>query len=65
MIAVNYTQFRNEMKRNMDLVTDEFETLIVARKENQNVVVIKADHVKTRQTGRLVVSNLTVFDYYA
>ena len=41
MIAVNYTQFRNEMKRNMDLVTDGFETLIVAVPPQDGAVDIK------------------------
>lgn len=34
MIAVKDTQFRNEMKSHMDLVTDDYETMIVTRKEN-------------------------------
>ena len=32
MLAVNYTQFRNEMKSHMDLVTYDYETVIVTRK---------------------------------
>jgi antitoxin YefM len=40
MIAVNYTQFRENMKTNLDLVTDDYETIIVTRKDNRNVVVI-------------------------
>ena len=35
MLAVNYTQFRNEMKSHMDLVTDDYKTVIVTRKENK------------------------------
>ena len=40
MIAVNYTQFRDQMKKHMDYVSDDYETLIVTRKENKNVVMI-------------------------
>lgn len=40
MIAVNYSQFRSHMKDHMDLVTDGFETVIVTRKENRNVVML-------------------------
>lgn len=40
MIAVNYSQFRDHMKTHMDSVTDEYETVIVTRKENRNVVMI-------------------------
>ena len=43
MIAVNYTQFREKMKAHMDLVTDDFETMVVTRKENKNVVIISEE----------------------
>ena len=37
MIAVNYTTLRENMKSCMDKVTDDYETLIVTRKDNKNV----------------------------
>ena len=40
MTAVNYSQFREKMKSHMDSVSDDFETVIVTRKENRNVVLI-------------------------
>lgn len=40
MNAVNYTQFRDHMKTHMDNVTDNFDTLIITRKENKNVVML-------------------------
>ena len=40
MLAVNYSQFREHMKTHMDAVSDEFETVIVTRKANRNVVMI-------------------------
>lgn len=40
MLAVNYTELRNNMKKCMDQVTDDYETLIITRKENRNVVMI-------------------------
>ena len=43
MIAVNYTEFRNQMKNHLDLVTDDYETVVVTRKENKNVVVISEE----------------------
>ena len=43
MIATNYTTLRDNMKRYFDQVTDEFETLLVTRKDNNNVVVISQD----------------------
>ena len=43
MIAVNYSKFRSQMKNHMDLVTDSFETVVVTRKENRNVVMISEE----------------------
>ena len=63
MIAVNYTQFRNEMKRNMDLVTDGFETLIVARKENKNVVVISEEAYNNLLENIHVMGNKFNYDW--
>lgn len=40
MTAVNYTQFRDHMKSHMDEVTDNYDTLIITRKGNKNVVMI-------------------------
>lgn len=40
MLAINYSQFRENMKSNMDLITDDCETIIVTRKQNRNIVMI-------------------------
>ena len=34
MLAVNYTNLRENMKNYMDKVTDDYETMIVTRKNN-------------------------------
>ena len=41
MLAVNYTNLRDNMKAYMDKVTDDYETMIVTRKNNKNVVMHK------------------------
>ena len=41
MLAVNYTNLRDNMKHYMDQVTDDYETMIVTRKNNKNVVILK------------------------
>ena len=43
MIALNYSQLRENMKTYLDMVTDDFETLVITRKENKNVVVISEE----------------------
>jgi antitoxin YefM len=43
MLAVNYSTIRNNLKDYCDKVTDEFETVIVTRKEEKNVVIISLE----------------------
>ncbi len=43
MLAVNYTNLRENMKTYMDQVTDEYETLVVTRKDNKNVIMISEE----------------------
>ena len=40
MIAVNYTNLRENLKAYCDKVNDEEETIIITRKDNKNVVLI-------------------------
>ena len=51
MLAVNYTNLRDNMKRYMDQVTDDYETMIVTRKNNKNVVILSEE---TRSEERRV-----------
>lgn len=37
MLAVNYTNLRDKMKMYMDKVTDDYETMIITRKNHKNV----------------------------
>ena len=43
MLAVNYTSLRENMKSYMDQVTDDYETMIVTRKNNKNVVMMSEE----------------------
>ena len=40
MLVVNYSTIRNNLKEYCDKVTDEYETVIVTRKNEKNVVII-------------------------
>lgn len=40
MMAVNYTNMRENLKTYCDKVNDEDETIIITRKDNKNVVLI-------------------------
>lgn len=43
MIAVNYSTLRENMKSCMDKVSDDYETLIVTRKDNRNIVMLSEE----------------------
>ena len=63
MLAVNYTQFRNEMKSHMDLVTDDYETVIVTRKENKNVVILSEETYNNLLENMHVMGNKSNYDW--
>jgi antitoxin YefM len=62
MLAVNYSQFRENMKENMDLVTEDFETLIVTRK-TKNVVVISEDAYNNLLENAYIMGEKANFDW--
>ena len=43
MLAVNYTTIRNNLKNYCDKVTDNYETVIITRKDEKNVVIIRLE----------------------
>lgn len=43
MLAVNYSNLRNNMKSYMDKVTDDYETIIITRKNTKNIVMISEE----------------------
>lgn len=43
MLAVNYSTIRKKFKDYCDKVTNEFETIIVTRKDEKNVVIISLE----------------------
>ena len=63
MLAVNYTQFRNEMKSHLDRVTDCYETLVVTRKGNKNVVILSEDTYNNLLENIHVMGNKANYDW--
>ena len=47
MIAVNYSTIQGRLKDYCDKVTDNYETVIVTRKDEKNVVIISLDEYNT------------------
>lgn len=62
MLAVNYTNLRDNMKMYMDKVTDDYETMIVTRKDNKNVVMISEKSYNSLMENVYVMGNKENYD---
>lgn len=63
MFAVTYMKLRDNMKSCMDRVTDEYETMIVTRKNNKNVVVISEESYNNLIENLHLVENGANYDW--
>lgn len=63
MLAVNYTTLRDNMKMYMDKVTDDYETMIVTRKNNKNVVMISEESYNNLMENIYVMGNKENYDW--
>lgn len=57
MKAINYTNLRANLKQILDTITNDFETFIVTRKNNENVVVISEAEYNNMQENLFIRSN--------
>lgn len=63
MLAVNYTNLRDNMKNYMDKVTDDYETMIVTRKNNKNVVMLSEESYNNLMENIYVMGNKNNYDW--
>ena len=63
MLAVNYTNLRENMKTYMDMVTDDYETMIVTRKDNKNVVMISEETYNNLMENAYIMGNKANYDW--
>ena len=63
MLAVNYTNLRDNMKMYLDKVTDDYETMIVTRKDNKNVVMISEESYNNLMENIYVMGNKGNYDW--
>lgn len=63
MLAVNYTNLRENMKSYMDKVTDDYETMIVTRKNNKNIVMISEEAYNNLIENTYVIGNKANYDW--
>lgn len=63
MLAVNYTNLRENMKAYMDKVTDDYETMIVTRKDNKNVVMLSEEAYNNLIENAYILGNKANYDW--
>ena len=63
MIALNYSQFRENMKMYLDMVTDDYESLVITRKENKNVVILSEETYNNLIENIYVMGNKSNYDW--
>ena len=57
MDAVHYSSLRDNLKSYMDRVTDDYETLIITRKNNKNVVMMPLDEYNNLMENLHLIGN--------
>ena len=63
MFAVNYTNLRENMKSYMGKVTDDYETMIITRKDNKNVVLISKEAYNNLLENAYITNTKANFDW--
>ena len=63
MLAVNYTNLRENMKNYMDKVTDDYETMIVTRKNNRNVVMMSEESYNNLMENLYLMEDRANYDW--
>lgn len=63
MLAVNYTSLRKNTKSYFDKVVNEYETMVVTRKNNENVVVLSEDTYNNLMENIHVLGNKENYDW--
>ncbi len=63
MFAVNYTTLRENMKAYMDKVSDDYETMVVTRKNNKNIVMISEETYNNLMENIYVMGNKDNYDW--
>lgn len=63
MIAINYTNLRDNMKENFDRITDDYETIVVTRKNNKNIVMMSEEAYNNLMENVYVMGDKANYDW--
>ena len=61
MIATNYSEVRNNLKAYCDKATKDYETIIITRKNNENVVLMSEEEYNNLMENLYRRSNLKYY----
>ena len=61
MIATNYSEVRNNLKTYCDKATKDYETIIITRKNNENVVLMSEEEYNNLMEDLYIRSNLKYY----
>ena len=61
MIATNYSEVRNNLKTYCDKATKDYETIIITRKNNENVVLMSEEVYNNLMENLYIRSNLKYY----
>lgn len=61
MIATNYSEVRNNLKTYCDKATKDYETIIITRKNNENVVLMSEEKYNNLMENLYIRSNLKYY----
>ena len=62
MLVVNYSNMRDNFKDYCDKVTEDYETVIVTRKNGKNVVMISLEEYNNMKENLYIMSNKKDYD---
>lgn len=63
MKTINYTKFRENMKTYMDEVTNDYEVMVVTRKDNKNVVMLSEETYNNLMENIYITGNKENYDW--
>ena len=61
MIATHYSEVRNNLKAYCDKATKDYETIIITRKNNENVVLMSEEEYNNLMENLYIRSNLKYY----
>lgn len=61
MIATNYSEVRNNLKTYCDKATKDYKTIIITRKNNENVVLMSEEEYNNLMENLYIRSNLKYY----